>query len=118
MCGRVIQTSPPDQLGLKIVHALEDRDNRIKVAIPRNTPPRYNAAPSQELWVIRQNRDTGERARSPEVGLLPYWCKEKPSPPRSTLVRWRGEDLIRARSALLRVQLLVGGSGWARACGT
>src|SRR3954453_19576020 len=78
----VIQASPPDQLGLRIVHALKDRDNRIKVATARNTPPRYNAAPSQELWVIRQNRDTGERSLDLlKWGLIPYWCKEKPKPP-------------------------------------
>src|SRR3954467_1410496 len=82
MCGRVIQASPPDQLGLRIVHALEDRDNWIKVATARNTPPRYNAAPSQELWVIRQNRDTGERSLDLlKWGLVPYWYKEKPKPP-------------------------------------
>jgi putative SOS response-associated peptidase YedK len=82
MCGRVIQASPPDQLGLKIVQALDDRDNRIKVATARNTPPRYNAAPSQELWVIRQNRDTGERSLDLlKWGLIPYWCKEKPKAP-------------------------------------
>ena len=27
-----------------------------------NVPPRFNAAPSQELWAIRQNHDTGERS--------------------------------------------------------
>jgi len=29
MCGRVIQASPPDQLGLKIIDALDPRDSRV-----------------------------------------------------------------------------------------
>ena len=32
------------------------------LAIARNVPPRYNAAPSQELLVIRENHKTGERS--------------------------------------------------------
>src|ERR671938_575392 len=82
MCGRVIQASSPDQLGLKIVHALEDRDNRVRLGRYGNAPPRYNAAPSQELWAIRQNHDTGQRSLDLlKWGLIPYWCKEKPKPP-------------------------------------
>jgi putative SOS response-associated peptidase YedK len=40
-----------------------------------NVPPRYNAAPSQELLVIRQNQKTGERSLDLiKWGLIPYWC--------------------------------------------
>ena len=62
MCGRVIQASPPDQLGLKIIDALDPRDNRVPGDPFGNVPPRYNGAPSQQLWVIRQNPQTGERS--------------------------------------------------------
>ena len=62
MCGRVIQASPPDQLGLKIIDALDPRDNRVSGDPFGNVPPRYNGAPSQQLWVIRQNAQTGERS--------------------------------------------------------
>jgi putative SOS response-associated peptidase YedK len=42
-------------------------------AIPR----RYNAAPSQELLVIRRDRDTSEVSLDPlRWGLIPYWCKD------------------------------------------
>jgi putative SOS response-associated peptidase YedK len=42
-----------------------------------NIPPRYNAAPSQELLVIRQNHKTGERSLDLiKWGLTPYWCKD------------------------------------------
>jgi hypothetical protein len=46
-----------------------------------NVPPRYNAAPSQELWADRQNHDTGERSLDLlRWGLIPYWSKAKPKP--------------------------------------
>src|SRR4051794_1698731 len=82
MCGRVIQASPPDQLGLKIIDALDPRDNRVTRDPFGNVPPRYNGAPSQQLWVIRQNPQTGERSLDLlRWGLIPYWCKDKPKPP-------------------------------------
>ena len=77
MCGRVVQASGPELLGLAIVSGFEGRDRR-----GGNLPPRYNAAPSQELWVIRQRRDTGERTLDLlKWGLVPYWMKQKPKPP-------------------------------------
>jgi putative SOS response-associated peptidase YedK len=68
MCGRVIQSSGP--LRLAIVEGLNVTDSRMG-----NVPPRYNAAPSQELLVIRQNHKTGERSLDLiKWGLIPYWC--------------------------------------------
>src|SRR4051794_17717165 len=82
MCGRVIQASPPDQLGLKIIDALDPRDNRVTGDPFGNVPPRYNGAPSQQLWAIRQNPQTGEHSLDLlQWGLIPYWCKDKPKPP-------------------------------------
>ena len=76
MCGRVVQASGPDLLGLRIVNSFEGRDRR-----GGNLPPRYNAAPSQELWAIRQHPDTGERTLDLlKWGLIPYWTKAKPKP--------------------------------------
>ena len=70
MCGRVIQSSGP--LRLAIVEGLNVSDSRMG-----NVPPRYNAAPSQELLVIRQNHKTGERSLDLlRWGLIPYWCKD------------------------------------------
>ena len=77
MCGRVIQRSPPDLLGLRIVDGLEDRDNRWS-----NVPPRYNGAPAQDLWIIRKNPATGERSLDLlRWGLIPHFCAAKPKPP-------------------------------------
>jgi putative SOS response-associated peptidase YedK len=68
MCGRVIQSSGP--LRYAIVDGLNVRDSRV-----HNYPPRWNAAPSQELLVIRRNHKTGEISLDPlRWGLIPYWC--------------------------------------------
>jgi hypothetical protein len=58
MCGRVIQSSGPIRYG--IVEGLDVHDNRV-----HNHPPRWNAAPSQELLVIRRNYRTGEVSLDP-----------------------------------------------------
>jgi len=68
MCGRITQKSPPDQLGLRIVTGTPD-DPRVK-----DVPPRYNGAPGQEHWVIRQHPKTGERSLDRLWwGLIPDW---------------------------------------------
>ena len=67
MCGRIIQSSSP--LHLAIVDGLEVSDSCMG-----NIRPRYNAAPSQELLVIRENRKTGERSLDLiKWGLIPHW---------------------------------------------
>lgn len=68
MCGRITQKSPPNQLGLKIVNLIEE---------PVEASPRYNGAPGQDHWVIRQHPDTGQRILSRLTwGLIPNWIKE------------------------------------------
>jgi putative SOS response-associated peptidase YedK len=68
MCGRVVQASDP--LRLAIVEGLNVPDSRAK-------PPSYNAAPSQLLYVIRENHDTGERVLGLlRWGLIPHGCTD------------------------------------------
>ena len=70
MCGRVIQSGGPIRYG--IVEGLDVHDSRV-----HNYPPRWNAAPSQELLVIRRNHQTGEVSLdSLRWGLIPYWCQD------------------------------------------
>jgi putative SOS response-associated peptidase YedK len=70
MRGRIIQSSSP--LRLAIVEGLDVSDSRRG-----NIRPRYNAAPSQELLVIRENRKTGERSLDLiKWGLIPHWCTD------------------------------------------
>jgi hypothetical protein len=58
MCGRVIQSSGP--LRYAILEGMDLRDSRV-----HNYPPRWNGAPSQDLLVIRRNRQTGEVSLDP-----------------------------------------------------
>ena len=75
MCGRITQKSPPDELGLTIIMGTPD-DPRVQ-AEKRDWMPRYNGAPGQEHWVIRQNHKSGERSLDRLWwGLIPYWSKE------------------------------------------
>src|SRR4051795_1217651 len=70
MCGRVIQSSGP--LNFAIVDGMNVRDSRV-----HNYPPRWNAAPSQDLLVIRRNHRTGEVSLDPlRWGLIPDWCND------------------------------------------
>jgi putative SOS response-associated peptidase YedK len=70
MCGRVIQSSGP--LRYAIVDGIDVRDSRM-----HNHPPRWNAAPSQELLVIRRNHRTAEVSLEPlRWGLIPYRCQD------------------------------------------
>jgi putative SOS response-associated peptidase YedK len=70
MCGRFVQSSSP--LRLAIVDGVEVSDSRMG-----NVRPRYNAAPSQDLLVIRENHKTGERSLDLiRWGLIPHWCED------------------------------------------
>jgi len=67
-CGRVIQSSTPFRLA--IVDGLDARRFH-------NYPPRWNGAPSQDLLVIRRNRQTGQVSLDPlRWGLIPYGCAD------------------------------------------
>jgi putative SOS response-associated peptidase YedK len=70
MCGRITQESNPARLGLGLVS--------VSLVEPLYAlPPKYNGAPGEEHWVIRQKPRTGERTLDRLWwGLIPYWCKE------------------------------------------
>ena len=63
MCGRYAITSPPQALA-KLFHAIG--------AVP-NFPPRYNAAPSQALPVVRRSPKGGRDLALMRWGLIPGW---------------------------------------------
>ena len=68
MCGRVVQASDP--LRPAILEGLNAPSSREK-------PPSYNVAPSQLLYLIRENHDTGERVLGLlRRGLIPYDCTD------------------------------------------
>src|SRR6202040_1328912 len=98
MCGRVLQSSGP--IRYAIVDGMNVRDSRV-----HNYPPRWNAAPSQDLLVIRRNHETGEVSLDPlRWGLIPYWCQDpkggrKPTPGR-WLLRMEGDQRPEGQTAV------------------
>ncbi|MCG5234553.1 SOS response-associated peptidase [Xanthobacter oligotrophicus] len=82
MCGRFVQQMPPVRAG-----ELFDVDPAL-AALP-NAPPRYNAAPTQDLMVVRRDPQTGARHLSLlKWGLVPSFAKDASG----------GARLINARS--------------------
>ncbi|HEV2642667.1 MAG TPA: SOS response-associated peptidase [Candidatus Elarobacter sp.] len=68
MCGRASLASMPDEL-ISYLNARHVRD------IPPWYEPRYNIAPSQSLFVIRENSHRRE-ARAMRWGLVPSWARD------------------------------------------
>lgn len=82
MCGRFVQLTPPAALA-----ALFGFDPTLS-PLP-NVPPRYNAAPTQDLMVVRRNPETGRRHLDLlRWGLVPSFAKGPSG----------GASLINARS--------------------
>lgn len=70
MWARVTQSSGP--LHYAVVEGMDARESRV-----HNYPPRWNAAPSQELLVIRLNHATGQVSLDPlRWGLIPCRFKD------------------------------------------
>lgn len=70
MCGRFVQHRAP------IAYAEHFGLDLASLQLP-NCPPRYNAAPTQDLMVLRQNPQTGAFDLSLlRWGLVPVWAKD------------------------------------------
>ena len=115
MCGRITQKSNPKVLGLRIT-------NLVEPLYTDNTPPRYNGAPGQEHWVIRQHPKTGERHLDRLWwGLIPNWIKEaspRHKPINATAERVATAPMFRAAYAKRRCLVPVDNFfEWARAKG-
>jgi putative SOS response-associated peptidase YedK len=67
MCGRYAITTAPEAIR---------RWFKITGTVP-NLPPHYNAAPGQELPVVRLHPESGDRVLGTlRWGLIPYWSKD------------------------------------------
>ena len=85
MYGRVVQASDP--LRFVFVDGLSVPDSRAKA-------PSYNVAPSQLLYVIRENHETGERTLELlRWGLIPHGCKDPEGGPKP--INARAESVAR-----------------------
>ena len=87
MCGRFVQKLPPEELATAY-----GSDGPIP-----NVPAHYNAAPTQDLAVVRFNAKTGRRAIDLlRWGLVPSW--EKDLKGGAKLINARAETLSEKRS--------------------
>lgn len=98
MCGRITQKSNPQLLGLKTATLIEPLDEP--------PAPRFNGAPGQQHWVIRQQPRTGERHLDRLWwGLVPYWVTEaapRHKPINATAERVASAPMFRAAYAKRR----------------
>jgi putative SOS response-associated peptidase YedK len=66
MCGRFVLMTPSKSLAEQF-----DVDEAFHEA------PRYNVAPTQNVWIIRINQQSGQREmRAVKWGLIPSWAKD------------------------------------------
>jgi putative SOS response-associated peptidase YedK len=98
MCGRITQKSDPRILNLSIATLIEP--------LAAAAAPRFNGAPGQEHWVIRQHPKTGER-RLDRLwwGLIPHWIAEatpRHKPINATAERVAAAPMFRAAYAKRR----------------
>jgi len=114
MCGRITQKSNPHLLGLKIATLIDP--------LSEAPAPRFNGAPGQQHWGIRQHPHTGER-RLDRLwwGLIPHWVKEpapKHKPINATAERVASAPMFRAAYAKRRCLVPVDNFfEWAKAKG-
>lgn len=103
MCGRITQKSDPKTLALKIATLIEPLVGVGSVL------PRFNGAPGQQHWVIRQHPRTGERHLDRLWwGLIPNYIKE--ASPRLKPINATAERVVSApmfRAAFARRRALV-----------
>ena len=65
MCGRFTTFLSPEIL-----------ENTFGVQAPLDIPPRYNIAPTQQVWIIREAATGGRHLSSVRWGLVPHWAKD------------------------------------------
>jgi putative SOS response-associated peptidase YedK len=114
MCGRITQKSDPRVLSLNIATLIEPLTDA--------PGPRFNGAPGQEHWVIRQHPKTGERHLDRLWwGLIPHWVKEaapRHKPVNATAERVAAAPMFRAAFARRRCLVPVDNFfEWAKAKG-
>lgn len=80
MCGRFALTTPEEELRRAFAYE----------GAPRNLPPRWNIAPTQEVPVVRLERGT-RRLDPLKWGLVPYWAEDPAIG--SRMINARGETV-------------------------
>lgn len=65
MCGRFTSLLSPELL-----------EHLFGVQAPQDYPPRYNIAPTQRIWIIRETASNGCYLSMARWGLVPHWAKD------------------------------------------
>jgi putative SOS response-associated peptidase YedK len=65
MCGRFTSLFSPELL-----------NTTFGVQAPPEISPRYNIAPTQQVWIIRGSATGGRHLSSARWGLVPHWAKD------------------------------------------
>lgn len=65
MCGRFTSLLSPELL-----------ENFFGVQAPPDFPFRYNIAPTQQIWIIREAATGGRHLSTVRWGLVPHWAKD------------------------------------------
>ncbi|MDD2462757.1 MAG: SOS response-associated peptidase [Desulfobulbus sp.] len=65
MCGRFTLLLSPELL-----------ENFFGVQAPPDFPRRYNIAPTQQIWIIREAATGGRHLSAVRWGLVPHWAKD------------------------------------------
>jgi len=65
MCGRFTSLFSPEAL-----------NTTFGVQAPPDISPRYNIAPTQQVWIIRGSATGGKHLSSARWGLVPHWAKD------------------------------------------
>ncbi|MCC5996982.1 MAG: SOS response-associated peptidase [Oceanicaulis sp.] len=103
MCGRYVIALTVDQL--RALFECEDRPNLA---------PSWNAAPTQELAVVRRGADGAARLSAIRWGLVPHWSKTGPAGAKP-LINARSETAAEKpafRTALKRRRALIPADGF------
>lgn len=102
MCGRFVVFSEPGDLA-KLFEVDQIRTEEI--------PPRYNIAPTQEVYSVAQTSDGERRLGTLRWGLVPHWAKE----PRSGPINARAETVAEKpmfRTAFSRSRCIIPADGF------
>jgi len=73
MCGRFTQTADWGQFQRELPF-------RLPPDAPALLQPRYNIAPSQDVWTVARAADGAAEARRMRWGLIPAWMRERERP--------------------------------------
>ena len=65
MCGRFTSLLSPELL-----------EELFGIHLPPDFQPRFNIAPTQQIWIIRQTATSGRYLSAVRWGLVPHWAKD------------------------------------------